>query len=165
MKKELLALILVLFFLTSCKPLVKDEIERNKQYIYEDPFANQQEENLTLLPEEPIPQQVNTTQNETIEEVVIATEPKKKEFFMTASQWKFKPDSIVVEEGDEVTIYLTSLDINDLFEIPDFGISVDLEPQSKREIKFTVNKTGKYKFWCKGDCSNITDMKGFIYVK
>ncbi len=166
MKKRvfIIVLFILLLFLISCKVKPLSEIERNQHLIYQGvPSTPLPQEPPPFIEPEVIPE--NTSNTTEPPQEIIPTGPVKKDFFMIASQWKFKPDTIVVENGDEVTIFITSLDINDLFEIPDFGISIDLEPQSKSQVTFTVNKTGKFKFRCKGDCTNITQMEGFIYVK
>jgi len=171
MKKGVILLILILF-LVACSNS-QSEIERNKQYIYNEGQANNIPDN--VVSEQSPPQEdldlifpdKNETLNETNESTkeIIPKDSVKKTFNILASQWKFKPNQVVVNVGDEVTFLITSLDINDLFEIPDFGISVDLEPQSQRTVSFIPNETGKFKFWCKGDCTNVSQMEGLIYVK
>lgn len=89
-----------------------------------------------------------------------------KEFTMTAKQWKFQPDTITVNRGDQVKLSITSVDVEHGIAMPDFGISSTLNPGQTTEIEFVADKSGTFSFFCSVFCGvGHGDMRGTLIVK
>lgn len=94
----------------------------------------------------------------------------KVEVFMTAIRSHFVPDQIEVDEGDEVTIHLTSLesaeDQTHGFTIDMYDINVSLEPGKHENIVFKADMPGTYPMYCTEFCSALhLEMTGYLLVK
>lgn len=94
----------------------------------------------------------------------------KVEVFMTAIRSHFTPDQIVVEEGDEVTIHVTSIesaeDQTHGLTIDMYNINVSLEPGKNENITFKADMPGTYPFYCTEFCSALhLEMTGYLLVK
>lgn len=94
----------------------------------------------------------------------------KVEVFMTAIRSHFVPDQIEVEEGDEVTIHITSLetaeDQTHGFTIDMYNINVSLEPGKHENITFKADMAGTYPMYCTEFCSALhLEMTGYFLVK
>lgn len=75
-----------------------------------------------------------------------------KEFTMTASQWKFEPNEIIVNEGDKVRLSVTSIDVAHGLSIPDYGIDEYLSPGQTVNIEFIADRKGTFPFACSVSC-------------
>lgn len=75
-----------------------------------------------------------------------------KEFKMTAKQWEFNPSSITVNQGDNVMIEITSVDVEHGFAIREFGINADLMPGKTEIVEFIADKKGIFEFSCSVFC-------------
>lgn len=94
----------------------------------------------------------------------------KVEVFMTAIRSHFTPDQIEVEEGDEVTIHLTSLesaeDQTHGFTIDMYNINVSLEPGKHENMTFKADMPGTFPMYCTEFCSALhLEMMGYFLVK
>ena len=94
----------------------------------------------------------------------------KVEVFMTAIRSHFTPDRIEVDEGDEVTIHLTSVesaeDQTHGFTIDMYNINVSLEPGKHENITFKADMPGTYPMYCTEFCSALhLEMMGYFLVK
>ncbi len=88
-----------------------------------------------------------------------------KTFNITAQQWQFTPSTITVDEGDSVTLNVTSTDVTHGFSIPDFGVSETLSPGQTTTVTFTANKDGSFSFSCSVSCgSGHSGMRGTLVV-
>lgn len=88
-----------------------------------------------------------------------------KVFTITASQFKFDPDTITVNKGDVVTLKMTSIDVAHGIGILDYGINVDLPPGQEKDVTFTADKAGTFNFFCNVPCGpGHRDMKGKLVV-
>jgi|TARA_B100002003_G_C14092751_1_gene525583 cytochrome c oxidase subunit 2 len=97
--------------------------------------------------ETPAPGQVDT-----VVEKVVAPASEVKEFSMTARQWEFDPNTIIVNQGDTVKLTITSADVTHGFNLPDFGIRERLDPGKTVEIEFVADKKGTFTFACHIPC-------------
>jgi len=89
-----------------------------------------------------------------------------KEFVMTAKSWEFQPNTITVNQGDQVRLKITSLDIEHGFNIPDYGIKVNLLPQEEKIVEFTADQVGTFGFRCSVLCGDgHRDMIGQLIVQ
>ncbi len=95
---------------------------------------------------------------------------KKVEVFMTLIRSHFTPDRIEVNEGDEVTIHLTSLETADDqthgFTIDLYNVNVSMEPGKHENLTFNADMPGVYPFYCTEFCSALhLEMTGYLLVK
>jgi len=94
----------------------------------------------------------------------------KVEVFMTAIRSHFTPDQIEVEEGDDVTIHVTSIesaeDQTHGFTIDMYNINVSLEAGKNENISFKADMPGTYPMYCTEFCSALhLEMAGYFLVK
>jgi nitrous-oxide reductase len=94
----------------------------------------------------------------------------KVDVYMTAIRSHFTPDQIEVEEGDEVTIHLTSLesaeDQTHGFTIDMYNINVSLEPGKHENMTFKADMAGTFPMYCTEFCSALhLEMAGYFLVK
>ena len=105
---------------------------------------------------------------EGIEEAVVNTEGNTenvKEISVTARQWEFDPNPIIVNKGDKVKLSIKSVDVAHGFSLPDFGINKRLEPGKIETVEFIADKSGQFTFFCNVVCgSGHSNMKGTLIV-
>ena len=100
----------------------------------------------------------------------IKREGTKVDVYMTAIRSHFKPDQIEVEEGDDVTIHLSSMETADDqthgFTIDMYNINVSLEPGKHENITFKADMAGTFPMYCTEFCSALhLEMMGYFLVK
>jgi nitrous-oxide reductase len=89
---------------------------------------------------------------------------------MTAVRSHFFPEHVEVNEGDEITWRITSLettqDATHGFCIGAYNINLSLEPGEFGEFHITADKPGTYPFYCTEFCSALhLEMAGYFHVK
>ncbi|MFO0742496.1 MAG: Sec-dependent nitrous-oxide reductase [Labilithrix sp.] len=94
----------------------------------------------------------------------------KVDVFMTAIRSHFTPDRIEVDEGDDVTIHVTSVetaeDQTHGFTIDMYNLNVSLEPGKHENISFKADMPGTYPMYCTEFCSALhLEMMGYLLVK
>ncbi len=92
----------------------------------------------------------NSEENQILEELTQTT--NIKEFNMVASQWKFSPDTIRVNKGDNVILNVESVDVAHGIAIPDYGIDEYLSPGQTVKIEFVADRKGTFLFSCSVSC-------------
>lgn len=90
--------------------------------------------------------------------------------YMMAVRSRFYPDKIEVNEGDEVTIHLTNVDLDqDIthgFAINLYNIDFESQPGETKTITFKADKPGVFPFYCSNFCSALhQEMQGYLFVK
>ena len=80
------------------------------------------------------------------------------------------PETIEVEQGDEVTVYLTNLeraqDETHGFTVSTYNVHASAEPGKTVSVKFTADKEGVYPYYCTEFCSALhLEMQGYLLVK
>ncbi len=89
-----------------------------------------------------------------------------REITMTAKQWEFSPNPVVVKFGDKVRIRITSTDVPHGFALPDFGINEVLNPGQEVVVEFEANKRGSFEFFCSVQCGlGHSGMRGNLIVQ
>ena len=89
-----------------------------------------------------------------------------KEFDMIAKKWTFEPETITVNEGDNIILHITSIDVTHGFGLSAFGINEDLREGETVDIEFVANKKGTFNFRCIVSCgSGHSGMKGQLIVE
>ncbi len=90
--------------------------------------------------------------------------------YMTAVRSHFAPDRFELNEGDSVTMHITSqeqsLDATHGFCIGGYNINLSLEPGESATLHFKADKSGVYPFYCTEFCSALhLEMLGYMVVK
>ena len=82
-----------------------------------------------------------------------------------ARRFEFEPSTIVVREGENVRLLITSEDVPHGFGLKDYGIDKRLRPGRPQEIAFTAGKPGNHPFRCSVRCGpGHRDMRGELLV-
>ena len=94
----------------------------------------------------------------------------KVDVYMTAIRSHLTPDYIQVNEGDTVTLHITSLeqalDQTHGFAIDMYNINASLEPGRYEEITFKADRAGVFPYYCTEFCSALhLEMMGYLLVK
>lgn len=71
---------------------------------------------------------------------------------LTASRYKFVPNSIVVNRGDIVRLIATSTDVTHGIFIKDYNVDVPISKGEKKIIEFIADKTGDFTLHCSVYC-------------
>jgi nitrous-oxide reductase len=92
------------------------------------------------------------------------------EVWMTVVRSHFTPDQIEVNEGDTVTMHLTSVeqaeDQTHGFTIDMYNVNLSIEPGKTENITFKADMPGVYPFYCTEFCSALhLEMTGYLLVK
>ncbi len=90
--------------------------------------------------------------------------------YMSVIRSHFAPDYIDVNQGDTVTLHLTSLeqayDQTHGFAIDMYNVNVSMEPGKYEEITFVADRAGVFPFYCTEFCSALhLEMMGYLLVK
>ncbi len=70
-------------------------------------------------------------------------------------QFGFTPNVIRVNLGDEVLIKLSSKDVSHGFYLDGYGIQEKVDPGQAKEIRFTADRAGTYRFRCAVTCGSL----------
>ncbi len=100
----------------------------------------------------------------------VVRDGNKVEVFATLIRSHITPETIEVEKGDEVTIWLTNLeraqDETHGFTVSTFNTHASIEPGKTVSVKFTADKEGVYPYYCTEFCSALhLEMQGYLLVK
>ena len=91
------------------------------------------------------------------------------EVFMTAVRSHYKPEHVRIRKGDHVVWHITNLeraqDATHGFAVPDYNITLSIEPGETNTFKFTATHDGIFTWYCTEFCSALhLEMAGYLMV-
>ncbi|MCK6526859.1 Sec-dependent nitrous-oxide reductase [Myxococcota bacterium] len=95
---------------------------------------------------------------------------RKVDVYMTVIRSHYTPDTIEVNEGDEVTLHITNIeqatDQTHGFTVDMYNINLSLEPGKYEEVRFIADTPGVFPMYCTEFCSALhLEMAGYFLVK
>lgn len=121
----------------------------------------------TVVTPEPM---AETTTSETttppIVEATVSAGTNQKKFVVDGGNYYFKPDTLTVNKGDEVTITFKNIGGMHDFKIDAFEAATKrLATGSEETITFTADKAGSFEYYCSIGSHRQMGMKGTLVVK
>jgi nitrous-oxide reductase len=106
----------------------------------------------------------------TAEQTGITRTGNKVEVKMLAIRSRFVPDVVEVRKGDEITLHVTNVEqTTDMLHglgIVEHDLNLVMDPGETKTVRFTVNKTGVFPFYCTNFCSALhQEMQGYLSVR
>ena len=75
-----------------------------------------------------------------------------REIQVEAFRYGYKPDPIVVNEGEKVRLIATSSDVTHGLQIKEFGVNATLAAGEKKSVEFIADKAGVFTIHCSVYC-------------
>jgi cytochrome c oxidase subunit II len=74
---------------------------------------------------------------------------------LDAQQFEYMPGRLEVNQGDTVIITLTASDVTHGFYLDGYGLEQRVTPGVSREIMFTADQPGKFRYRCSVSCGPL----------
>lgn len=99
--------------------------------------------------------------------VLLAQAAPVRTIELTASRFRFEPDTVEVIEGESVSLVLHSADGKHGIEIKEYGLKLKIpKGGAKVRLDFVADKPGEFDFACSEYCgSGHRGMRGKLVVK
>lgn len=78
--------------------------------------------------------------------------PGRYEAYILTQTWLFNPREITVPKGSEITLYVTSRDVQHGFKLEGTNINMQIVPGQVSRLTFRATKPGTYNFVCHEYC-------------
>ena len=90
-----------------------------------------------------------------------------RQFEVTATQFQFDPNRIVVNQGDRVRIVFRSTDVDHGFAVEDYDVDVEIPASGEPvTVEFVVDRAGVFAFACSEYCGRgHFEMTGTLLVQ
>lgn len=91
--------------------------------------------------------------------------PEEAVVNVTAGEGYFEPDVIMVDQGQDVTVFIANItEGNHTFTIDELGVNVSLAPGEQGEVTFTATEVGTFEFYCNEPGHRDAGMYGYLEV-
>jgi plastocyanin len=81
--------------------------------------------------------------------------PTVRNFRIGASSFEFKPAVLAVNQGDHVTIELTSVDVVHGLYLDGYDLQVTADPGQTTRLSFVADRPGSFRFRCSVTCGDL----------
>lgn len=82
-------------------------------------------------------------------------EPRHRSFLIDSRSFAFSPAEIKVNQGDLVTINLTSSDVVHGLYLDGYDLQISTDPGQTSELTFTADQSGSFRFRCSVTCGDL----------
>ncbi|MFN7035945.1 MAG: cupredoxin domain-containing protein [Bellilinea sp.] len=81
--------------------------------------------------------------------------PQERHIRIEASAYRFIPEEIFVNAGDQITIELVSTDVIHGLSLDGYSLVMRAEPGQTAKATFTADRSGVFRFRCAVPCGNL----------